>query len=716
MSEILEVLVNKPTMTDKKPVESRYFNFVQDDDIAAQVTARIIAAWNRISDRTDIEEVWKRNDEIMRVKPDTTKNSNNRANVGAAEICIAINQLVSIGYSVLLDNPNAYKYEVDAVAGGDDVSAQIRKKNAAILTALFRKIQQDKRFKRNIRKALYDIYKYGTCFAIAAMADESETWEYKKENKLDSWTVNRRVPFLKHVPIRDVWTDDTIDDLPKQQAVFIRDRKTWSELITDHKNGLVSLPEPEEGGSIREACAVYADTSTTQEDSVQDDQWDNAGRDLQDRTREMYYKHWVIFARLPLKGNTKDAAEWDDDTVEEWYRIRILGDPMSGKVIEIRKSPYPGGLPMLIAHQSEDDLGLYHASLIEKCDTYHEQICTSLNQLIDNRSKNVRRPIVYDVGRAPLMKKYDFGHSNSVPVDGNPNEIFREMDIADMTQTIMASVQYNASMIRLITNTTDAVVGQAMGGRTSAAEYRGARIAATTPIYADMASIETALIVEFMKKLAMYVHRFMSHEDLFALLGPDAFEFQFDHVGHYTVVARGVVDAMEKAEKIQNLLQLLGLTQDPTRRDAIILRLAETMEIENPNELVARPASDQAIKAALWENNEMLVLGEWDSPERGEQHDIHLPIHLSAKFSAKQAGNPNIAMLDRHIQETEELRRQEQAAAGQFGVRAIGQPGAPLPPGSTFGEQTPPDMMASAMGGMETAGSPIPSMSEQVPA
>jgi len=94
-------------------------------------------------------------------------------------------------------------------------------------------------------------------------------------------------------------------------------------------------------------------------------------------------------------------------------------------------------------------------------------------------------------------------------------------------------------------------------------------------------------------------------------------------------------------------------------------------------------------------------------------HDVHLPIHLQARFMAKQTGDPNIAILDRHIQETEEIRRQEQAAAGINSVRATGEQGAPLSPGINLQPEQPGaglvagGVMGAQMGGMN-AGSPIP--------
>ena len=190
------------------------------------------------------------------------------------------------------------------------------------------------------------------------------------------------------------------------------------------------------------------------------------------------------------------------DGQERLFRVRLLGDPCNCEILEIIESPLPGGMPVLWTSQTADSIGMYSISLGEKCKTFYEQLCTAHNQEIDNRGKNVRRPVVYDAARGDAMRGYDFGHSNLIPVEGNPREIFAEMQISDMTGSIQTSKQELAYKIKEITNTTEAVTGQAMGGRTSASEYMGAKIAATTPIFADMAQFEADIIVEYMRKFA----------------------------------------------------------------------------------------------------------------------------------------------------------------------------------------------------------------------
>jgi hypothetical protein len=140
--------------------------------------------------------------------------------------------------------------------------------------------------------------------------------------------------------------------------------------------------------------------------------------------------------RLERKRLEKKKAKWVDNGKTGLFRVRLIGDPTGGcKPIEIRENILPGGIPLLWGHQTEDGTGMYHMSLGEKLKTYYEQLCTAYNQETDNRSKNTRRPVVYDVIKLNNLN-YDFGHSNAIPVEGDPRSVMMELGLLDMTATI----------------------------------------------------------------------------------------------------------------------------------------------------------------------------------------------------------------------------------------------------------------------------------------
>ena len=696
--------VDKPAPDSGATIMDLFPNYAENDDIVDQVKIRIRRIFANIRDRSSLETIWDKNDKMFRCKPDAALDSKHRANEATGVFHISVNQLQSMAFKTFTDNPENYTYGYRG-AVDDTTTNQIRGKNAEIMTLLFRKAQSKNQFKRNLKKALHDCYKNGTCFVGMPWEKSADTLTYRDkgtgERKAMEITKNN-LPDFRFFPIDKVWLDENIEDMDDQPGVFIDSPIAWSNLLRDSKNTNVKLFKPDGHEGLRNKFAKYIEQVSSSEFSApQSDRMDNAEREMQDRTSERY-KHWFAWINLPIDKDS-EGGRWDEDGDEMRFRVRIIGSPEDCEVIEVRENVFPCGIPILVAHQTQDSIGMYPISLGEKIETYYDQICISVDQLIDNRAKNLRRPIVRDPVRVDL-DKYDFGHSNVIDCEGDVRTGLVELQIADMTATIMPNIQYFEQKIREIMNTTDAVMGVAMGGRTSASEFMSAKASATTPIYSDMASIEDSLIGEYMRRFAQYVHTFMTLDDIVDQIGVVGAEFQFDLVDIYTVELRGVAEAMDKATKINNLLQLFGLTQDAGAKAKIMLRLAEAMGVENPAEFVSIPAKDQAVKAALWENNELLVYSKWDEPEMGEMHDVHLPIHYQALWQAQRTENSNTDYMVQHISKTEQLKKMEQAQAGGAGsLLGNGQPANPSPlPGLEAGQD-----LSGPMGSMN-AGSPVP--------
>ena len=85
-----------------------------------------------------------------------------------------------------------------------------------------------------------------------------------------------------------------------------------------------------------------------------------------------------------------------------------------------------------------------------------------------------------------------------------------------------------------------------------------------------------------MRKFAAAVTAYMTHKDIVDMIGKEGETFNFSASARYKVIARGVVDAMETSNLINNLMMLLSQTQDSNVRSNILLRTAEAMNLDNP--------------------------------------------------------------------------------------------------------------------------------------
>ena len=669
-------------------------NYAEDEDVVKEVKARLSTVWSNISDRQSYEDVWEKVDEMYRVKPSGDITEKNRANFGSGVFTRSINQLVGIAYQILVENKHKYKY-IPRPSIVDQGTLDQARKNAAILTDMLHIAMDAPDFKRNMRKILYGIYKYGKGLCGIPFRREKKAWKIK--NGKDALYSVPVLPVMEHIPIENLYADTNIDGLQGQDTIFIKALTTWSALRGDTTVVLPKDTSKKGDAANKAAVDQFKATSGDTTETVKESRFGNAEHDYNDKDTGLI-RHWVVWAMLPIdteKGKWDEAGEW------KLFRVRILGDADKCEVIECRENPFPGGMPLLDANQCEDDIGFYHISLGEKVETYHDQICTAQNQLADNRSKINRRSLFYNSMMVSHQDRIDYGHSNAIPVEGNPREAIYEMEMIDITGTITNTIIYNENKIKEIMNTTDAILGVAMGGRTSASEYQGARMAATTPIYADLSVIEESIMASFMDKFAQYVHAFMTPADIIYFVGEEGRSFDFTMTGKdYSVVAEGVVYSRDKAMRMQNLAMLLQLTTDATIRAKIMRRMADAMELDNPEEITRIPGYDQAVKAALFENVAMLEYGNLEAPQPGENHDIHLPIHTKAYMDAKREKNPNTGKIGHHIRETMNLRKQEQSPPNsgllsEFGPRTA--QGAEVPVADNFDVEMP-----------QQAGTPIP--------
>jgi len=683
-------------------------NFASKPDIVEKCDEAITQAFNDIGSRDDIEEIWEKNDLMYRIKPEAALKVKNRANESHGVFTVGINQLVSMAYKTFTDGLKNYGY--DPLPHESTDLFEIIKKNAEILTRLLHKSMQRTKFKRELRRTLYQIYLKGT--GIASVPWEKEQVELQmlkrgkkkgEKHKIVKKTVNLMdLPGFNTIEVDRVLVDPNIENLDDQHAVFIRAPMQWNQLWKDSEAKKIILPSKDDE-KLRETIEGYRETVASQYNTHKQNQADNADREYTDRQRGMF-KHWEIWIMLPLDPET---GKWDANKQEYRYRVQILGDPLSCEIMEIRRNPFPDGIPLLKANHGEDDIGFYHISLGEKCSSYYDQICTAVNQMIDNRSKNTRKPFLYDPMRIN-KDQIDFGHSVAIPCDGgDPKSALYEFQLSDMTGTIMATIAWYKQEMREIMNTTDSVMGVAMGGRTSASEYQGARVASTTPIFADMAAIEEDLIAGYMRKFANYVNNYMTPREIAKIIGPDGMQFSFEFAGHYTPVVKAVQELSDKNMMQQFYMQLFTMVTDEQKKNRILLRMTETMGIDNPHELIPETAQDQAIKASLWENTAILQYAQFDMPQRGENHEVHLRIHYAALWKAQEDKNANANILGQHINQTESLKREEKVSGGFVPLSGFGQlqtgGSSDTSPGEQSGQQI------SAALGAQQGGTPVPS-------
>jgi len=676
-------------LANLKKTKGRTPNLAHHKKIREFVAKHCEWQFKDIQHRGDLKNIWDTSDKMFRCKP-FDKDYESRADTATCDYAVAVHQLKAITFKTILEHLNDYRYIAAGLPTDEDrVRYELQ---ADAFTAMLHMSLKQKASRQALSKTAHQFWKDGNCIA-------GVEWISKRYD-INTWDGNVMEPSLEYVgPVlrainrQEVWLDSDIEDLDEQDAFFIRDPISWTELIT---NPDFVLPEKH----TRQAMALFLSDKASQYRAARTQAQENAGVDGDTYMPEpATYNRWVGWCMLPIQYEN-GRGTWDENGATFRHRIQLLGDPgKTAHCMLIEPNPFPLGVPFMAGHEVEDDIGFDHQSRAERVKTYYEQICIAQDQLIETREKNNRRPVVYDPYSIPAFEDYEFGASQSIPAKGSPKDAFLEMQISDMTGSNLLHIEHCERKLKEMMHATRAVLGEAMGARTSASEYMGARAAATAPIYEAIARFEDAIIIGYMEKFRAYVQRFMKAEDLVQILGPEGRLISLEDAEEaltrrYGIMAEGVAKFSTEMEEFQKTLQFYQVTQnDPNLQPGSTLEELALSLRKNPKRFLRVPSRREATKAALLENQVILQDGKWDEVEETDNHDVHLDVHTRGLFDAEQTGaTQNVPLMQQHINKHNQFKTQ--AVSGALAPQLPQSSGLPEAAESTPGEQSGRELSA----------------------
>jgi len=666
-------------------------NLAKDKNLAEQIRLLVMSRWSNIDQsREELNDILETADKMMRCKPLATKYES-RAETAISTFAVAVHQLKAMTVKALYDHLQDYRFV--ATGTPDDREKPLRELASRAMTELLHMAFKQPGTKTAISKAAHQFWKDGNCIVGVPWVE--------KNYDLSTWSGNGFEPCreyfgpgLRAINLKNAWLDTDTEDLDEQAAIFLKEDVGWTELMT---NPDFVLP-PAEERNLDKMSRYLVDKESQYADArirAQEEAGIDGDATYASTTR---YTKWTIWINLPVKyGPKRKGGRWDQDAPTYRHKVVILGDPNDPHILLAEPNAFPLGVPLLAAHESEDDIGFYHQPRSQRVESYYKQCQITQNQLIDNREKNNRRSLIFDVLNIPEMQDYDFDAQESIPCTGSPSDLVKELDIKDLTATNLTQLEWLQNQIKETLHATNPVMGIAAGGRESASSYLGNKAAATTPIYEAIARFEDAIIVGYMSKFAAYVQTAMKPELLVELLGNagmDISQYASDILSRrYDIVAEGVKNFTTEAERTQQLLQIYQITgQDSLTNRGELLREIYASRRLDPNRFVNAESRLQAFKAALIENQIMLQAGRYDEVDAGDDDDVHIIVHERGIFEAEQnnGSKQNIALLKRHLADQKE-QKQNVLGAGiqQPNSVSFGPPGAieSPTPGQDFGRQ-----------------------------
>lgn len=194
---------------------------------------------------------------------------------------------------------------------------------------------------------------------------------------------------------------------------------------------------------------------------------------------------WTFYPMLPLNPQTGQFGEGVPlkRFIVQWFGVNLRQGQMFP--IRLQELFYPmGRLPIYASqHMPDMDSGAYSLSIGEVLRSHYEQICTAKNQWLDNKNL-INNPPSWHVTGSPCATQDVNKPGAKIDVLG-PND-FGWRTVPDATQTTVQFLEYLRQQAQTTSKATEAILGQASGGRTTATEasnvYQAAMSGVTTDI------------------------------------------------------------------------------------------------------------------------------------------------------------------------------------------------------------------------------------------
>ena len=380
-------------------------------------------------------------------------------------------------------------------------------------------------------------------------------------------------------------------------------------------------------------------------------------------------------ALLPIDPDAPKGKRWNEEKFEPkkyWVTIVSPLNPVDGLCMRIERNRDPDDeFPFEMLSSIPDDSDrLYKVSLAQILRSNFYESTVTKQQIIDDKTLRNNRPLKIKRGAVTVKDNdFSFGKDKAYMCD-DPDK-----DISEFT---MQSVGDNLGILTYLDNDSDeasgnnrAARGDPMGGRTSSAEATNAFDAANRPQMMIIKYILNKYLMFYARKGVRLWHIYarddqylqISDEEQYPVIRPA------DMYGDFHVNLT-LVDDYEKNFMQQQGISFAAQNLFPIFQQYLDMRglaidvFDKVMKLDVSRHVLPDRSDEFRIKAGE-ENRVIMEEGRYISPSIQEDLQTMLKEHRGARiqYNGVEDQFPNVALLDRHIQETEFLIEQQAAQA-----------------------------------------------------
>lgn len=494
-----------------------------------------------------------------------------RAEVSASTFQIVVCRLCAGAYMVTFPNgqedelPIKFYPAVSIYTPSDDMEKKGVLADALNMVAL--EHMRKNGFAKKYRKVILSTFKYATSFAYVPWShriemrkryediDNNETsidpqgktvYTHKDTGEQSStpWPGTTEVREMEHTvadwvdfePIKpsSIYIDGRIDDMDRQPMVLWRSDLTRPEIAQEARAGKYK--------NIDQITQLQRFNLYVWENQVDNQERNDAGQVTTDSLNTEVYERWqcwLLLPRLDVKetNGKVTSIKWNQNAPERRYLMETVGGlNYSPIVVRLTESPYwSNGVPFLKFHSHEDDVGAYHRGLVDLLDDQQLQEQVAKGQLMDNRTLRNFRPISVLAGRV-RNKSLKIGHNTAFQVTSQ--DAIKQLDVQDLSQTIENTLNYVKNESESIAQVPKFMLGQPMGGRTTAEEFASVRDQGSAPSLSNYKDLNMQIVGGWLRKFKEYIPQMLDKEvaikanvrgqDLFVMITADEFDIDME--------------------------------------------------------------------------------------------------------------------------------------------------------------------------------------------
>jgi hypothetical protein len=288
------------------------------------------------------------------------------------------------------------------------------------------------------------------------------------------------------------------------------------------------------------------------------------------------------------------------------------------------------------------ETGLYTSSIGEILEAHYENICKVLNQYIQNKDA-LNDPAFTVLESSPAMsKKIVFNKPGSkIPVN-SPNDV-RKMDVVDGTSTTPAILSQLKEDAQTSSKAVDAILGKAMGARTSATEAGNVFTTAMSGVTTDVNIFTADMFGGYADRVLRYGTRFLDPDTLRNIVGQYGFELspEWRAMGMVITCDAGS-QFIENLTLINNIRYILEASRGETgiNRPKLWKKLLAAYKITGVEDIV----DDGGYQAQVQLANEQAImsyLGQLVLVDPDQDHQIAINIKKAYLKDTKSVWNSN---------------------------------------------------------------------------